>query len=207
MTNILIVAGGNFPENINISKLSEKNEIIIAVDKGYELLFNNNIKPDYLLGDFDSISKNLKIDSNINKIKYPSEKSMTDLEIGIELAIELKAHKVTIIGATGTRLDHTFINIILLKKLFDNNIKGEILDDNNLIYIIKNYYEVESNEYKYLSIIPLYKDTIVSLKGVKYPLDKNNIRFGSSLGISNEIIEEKAYVEVNNYALLFLSND
>ena len=69
MTNILIVAGGNFPENINISKLSEKNEIIIAVDKGYELLFNNNIKPDYLLGDFDSISKNLKIDSNINKIK------------------------------------------------------------------------------------------------------------------------------------------
>lgn len=207
MSNTLIIGGGDFPSNIDLKDLFESFDNIIAADRGYELLYRCNIKPDFLLGDFDSIETNLKIDSSVEIIEYPSEKSMTDMEIAIDKAVEIKSKYVVILGATGSRLDHTFINMLLLKKLFDNNILGKIIDDNNEVTIIKNHAKVAKNKFKYLSIIPLFDNTIISLEGVKYPLDNQKVKYGSSLCISNEIISDFANIKTSNYCIIFMSKD
>ncbi len=56
----LIVTGGKINKNFlkNHLKLN-KYDIIIAVDKGLETLDILSIKPDFIVGDFDSIDKNI----------------------------------------------------------------------------------------------------------------------------------------------------
>lgn len=207
MNKTLIVGGGRFPTNIKLKEIIKECNCIIGVDKGYEFLVDNNIKVDFLLGDFDSINNKFKIDDSIEIIKYPSEKSMTDMDIAIEKAIEINSDEVIILGSTGTRLDHTIINIFLLKKLLDNNILATIIDDNNEIQMINNKVKIKNDHFKYISIIPIMDNTIVTLKGVKYPLNDMIINFGDSLPISNEIIDEYANITTNKYTILIKSKD
>ena len=57
--NVLIIAGGNPPSSELLKSEIAKCNYIICADKGAECLYYNNIIPDYLLGDFDSIDKNI----------------------------------------------------------------------------------------------------------------------------------------------------
>ena len=59
---VLIVSGGN----VDIQILAKAYDKIIAVDKGLESIYNKNVHPDYIVGDFDSVNKNI-IDFYINE--------------------------------------------------------------------------------------------------------------------------------------------
>ena len=69
--NCLIVAGGVKPKDEVIKYYSKKCELIIGVDKGCNYLFEAKVKPQYIVGDFDS--SNLDIIDEIVKqgvVKY-----------------------------------------------------------------------------------------------------------------------------------------
>ena len=55
----------------------------------------------------------------------------------MKYAIDLKAEEVTILGATGTRYDHTLANISLLALLRDEGIDAQIVDVHNEIEILR----------------------------------------------------------------------
>ena len=58
----VIVSGGMLEEDFVLPILkSEETEFVIGVDKGLEFLYKHEIKPDYIVGDFDSVSRNLWI--------------------------------------------------------------------------------------------------------------------------------------------------
>ena len=114
----LIVTGGNI--NINFLKeyLKEnKFNKIIAVDKGLETFDKINIMPDIIIGDFDSVKTEiLKQYKNTEIISLNPEKDFTDTHMALKLAIEIGSEKITIIGAIGTRIDHTLANVHILKE-------------------------------------------------------------------------------------------
>ena len=60
MKNTLIVTGGKTSKEF-IKKIINNNKIdkIIAADKGLEILDQIKVSPDYIIGDFDSINKNI----------------------------------------------------------------------------------------------------------------------------------------------------
>ena len=56
---------------------------------------------------------------------------------------------------------------------------------------------------EFLSLIPLTEEVRgLTLHGMKYPLDHAELRMGSSLGVSNEIVEEEALVELTDGVLI-----
>ena len=120
MINTLIVSGGNVEKDFFYEiYLNNKFDYIIASDKGLEVLDNCNIKPNYIIGDFDSLNEEILQkyvnDDKVKIIKLNPEKDYTDTHMALKLAIELKSTNITIIGAIGTRLDHTLANIHILK--------------------------------------------------------------------------------------------
>ena len=62
----LVVSGGEEPSSQELTKYANLSDIIIGVDKGCQYLYDNNIVPDFIVGDFDS--------SNIDVINYFDKK-------------------------------------------------------------------------------------------------------------------------------------
>ena len=116
MIEFILVSGGDINIELLSSYLKNKEYRIMAIDKGIEALSMINVKPDYILGDFDSVDKSI-YESYIEKYpdaevaKYNAEKDYTDTELGIRTALKNGASSITIFGGTGTRLDHTIANI------------------------------------------------------------------------------------------------
>lgn len=202
MTRALVVAGGDFPINFK-----EKDfDYVLAVDRGLEYLIKNKIDASFIIGDFDSVNIDQENFPKGEILKYPKEKSMTDLELAFEKLIDLRVDEAYILAATGTRLDHSLINIFLLKKLFEKGIRAYIYNDKNLVFMDQGEIEVEKNAFKYLSIIPL-EACKVSLAGFKYSLKDADLDFPSTLTISNEIEDDLAKIIISKPSFIIQAND
>ncbi len=208
----LIVTGGNVNKDFLLETMNEiKFETIIAVDNGLKILNEINVKPNHIVGDFDTVDeKILNIYSNNETIKihkYNPIKDNTDTDIAIKLAIELNSDKIIILGGIGTRIDHVLANIHILKYALDRNIECKMMDENNEIQLI-NKTTVLNKKYitkKYISLIPLTESVEgINLKGFKYELQNGELRIGLSLGISNEIVKEQATIEFEKGILIMI---
>ena len=158
--------------------------------------------PDMILGDYDSVEDGLLDKYKSIDIKtYPKEKDYTDTHIAIINALKAGASVIYILGATGTRMDHTFTNISNMKAALDSGVPCFICDSHNKIYLINDKMgEVKvskKGQYgDYVSFVPLSEETIISLAGFKYVLDDYILHQGLSICQSNEIKENVAVINI-----------
>lgn len=213
MVKTLIVSGGNVEEEcFNRTYQSNKFEYIIASDKGLEILDKYNIIPNYIIGDFDSIDKNILSKYINNKEivirKLNPEKDYTDTHMAIKLSIELNSTDVTILGAIGTRIDHTIANVHILKETLEKGIDCRIVDNRNEIQLINKKAVLEMDkEYKYISLIPLTtKVEEITLRGFKYPLSNATLEVGLSIGVSNEQCDKIAEIDLKSGILIMIKS-
>lgn len=208
----LLISSGSLSNYEQLKEYSKEADYILCADGGIKHAIKSQILPNAIIGDLDSIGdEEMKFihDNNVPIIKYPVEKDETDTELGINYLSELGIKDISLFGATGTRIDHTLGNVFLLRKLLKNKINGRVVDDNNIIYLIDEFLKLPKRNNYYVSIIPISeKGIVVTLKGFYYPLINAKINFGSTLGISNKIID--AFGEVNilhGEALIIESRD
>ena len=209
MKSIIIASGNSIKKEI-FNELYVENDFIICADGGLNYIDNLHIIPNLIVGDFDSVDKSLLLKyQNVQTRKFLPEKDFTDTELAIEEAINYGYKDIVIFGATGTRLDHTMANIMLIERYIKSDINIKIVDDNNYIQILNKNITLNKKEGYYLSIVPI-TDYIegLTLKGLKFPLNNVKVNRGSTLCISNEVIDIRAEIQITNgIGLLFLSRD
>ncbi|MDF2473720.1 MAG: thiamine pyrophosphokinae [Anaerocolumna sp.] len=202
--HVLIITGGYFSTAFAREYVKEQNfDTVIAVDRGLAYALELGLYPNYILGDFDSVPgevllqyhNSLDKDNLVEFIKLKPEKDETDTQIAIELAIKLEAEEIVLLGATGKRIDHLLANIHLLSLTLNYNMKAYIVDEYNKLYLINKNTSLRKEELygTYVSLVP-FTDVVggVTLEGFKYPLHKKDLYMGVSLGISNEVMADKA---------------
>ena len=186
---------------------------IIAVDRGAEFFLSSRFHPGYVVGDFDSVKpgtlEELQAKKDIRVARYTTEKDETDTELALRLALSLGAERVEIYGATGSRLDHVLGNIQLLKWAMDHGIRCSIVDRNNRIMMIGESVKIRKDQQygEYVSLIPFTPCVKgLTLKGMKYPLNDENLECGLARGVSNEIVEDVAEISLKEGALLVIQS-
>lgn len=229
----IIIAGGSFSEKalINyklISAFSVKKAIIICVDSGlnnFERIKKEPFgdfggiefeKPDFLIGDFDSckFSKEeiQRKYPNLNWVELNPIKDFTDNEVALDVAVSEGATEIIMFGVTGSRMDHTMTNILLMEKYEKMGIKICAVDDNNIImpFTMENHeYTIPGVENHYVSIIALSESLEgINSKGMEYELSDRRIERTSSLGVSNRVISEEGRISFKKgKGVLILSRD
>ncbi|MGN6709995.1 thiamine diphosphokinase [Anaerocolumna jejuensis] len=209
---VLIVTGGEISLPFIKEYLTGRDfDKIIAVDKGLEAVQALSLKPDYIIGDFDSVSKEVisyyKTLEGVQVAEYDPMKDATDTELAILAAMELQPEEIVILGATGTRADHMMSNVSLLYLPLRENIRTSLVDKHNKIYIINRDTVIYRNKLHgpYVSLLPFTEIVEgVTLKGFLYPLEDKTLTMGSSLCISNEVTEEKAEILIGAGILLVI---
>ncbi len=213
--HVLIITGGGMNLPFTTSYLKNRTfDEIIAADKGVEYAMKLGITPTRIMGDFDSIdpevAKQMKtLGAPIET--FPPEKDYTDTHLAMMRAMELGADEMTIIGATGTRLDHVMANIGLLHMAAEAGVRAYIVDANNKITMIKDTLTIRKEDAfgRYVSLIPYTEEvTGIDLTGFYYPLHDATLTIGISQGISNEITDDVANVSLKTgYLLVIESRD
>ena len=108
-----IIAGGMLEREFALRFIQEQNfDIILAADRGLEFCSQENIRPTYILGDFDSLKEGVldkyKEERDIPIREFNPVKDNTDMDLALQQAIILGSREIHILGGTGGRLDHFF---------------------------------------------------------------------------------------------------
>lgn len=187
---IIIGAG----ENTGLDFEKEEGDYIIAVDGGYSYLAEKGIKPDIVVGDFDSLGE---IPNNEEVTVLPKEKDDTDTFFALKTGMEKGYTEFDLYCCTGGRVDHTLANIQLLSYLSQRKMKGKLIGKEYFITAVTDGELTIKKTNGYVSIFAqggIAKG--VDLIGMKYPLSKATLTSDVPLGVSNEIIDEEAVVRV-----------
>lgn len=195
--NILLVAGGSpklWPK-LN----AEKFDFFVGIDRGSFYILEQGWPLNLSVGDFDSISEQelQQISHRADdSVKAQAEKDDTDTQLAlVEVFKRFPEGKVTIIGASGGRLDHFLSNIWLpLEPRFQSFIRQISLVDrqNSICYYPPGAYTVKKEkDKKYLAYVCLTPVSELSLFDSKYLLDKINVPVPTSYA-SNEFVSDTA---------------
>lgn len=208
--HILILTGGDLDRVFAHSYIqTQKFDKIIAADKGLLYAEQLGICPDFILGDFDSCPKETrKRFEKENIMILPREKDDTDTGIAMEQAVRMGASKVTVLGSTGTRLDHVLGNMGQLVYALKHGVDAFIVDSHNRIRAVDRPLTINKKEQfgNYISLIPVGTVTGVTLHGFYYPLNDDTLLFHETWGISNELAEDTGKIEMKTGTLLVIES-
>ena len=199
---ILISIGGNCSSNI---KQKFEYEKVIGVDSGVEHLNKFAITPDLIIGDLDSIDKNLLTESakkNIEIIKYPKNKDQTDFEIALDYAQKLEFESIDIIGGENGEIDH-LLSIFMTISI--NKCSNKTTWFYGKQKILFNPKSISINLNQIFSLIPLSNIKNLNISGAKWNLQNKNIDFGSTSTLRNESVERliKISCDEGKYCIIY----
>lgn len=208
----LIIAGGSIEDAFVLQYMEHKKfDEIVAVDGALETARRLSLVPTQIIGDFDTVSQDtlayFQKESTAEWVYLVPEKDATDMEMALDKAIEAGCDEIAILGALGGRMDHELANIHLLYKAEAQGVCCELLDKQNRITVLMKSTALFKKELfgTYISFIPLTTQVnALTLKGFKYPLDRYCLTIGTSIAVSNELVEEEGWVEFEDGVLLCL---
>ena len=191
----VIFTGGESPASPVIRKaLDGKNALIIAADSGLIPAEEAGVKPDWIIGDMDSLGddKRLRSFPDERVIRYGHEKDYTDTELAFNLAVEKGCDKIWIIGGGGdSRIDHLFA----IRSLFERELfPCRWITAGNDIYCInagaaENTLSLKLAPGTQVSVFPLGAGPWEALsEGLKWPL-AGLLWDRGFFGLSNEAVD------------------
>lgn len=208
--NCILIGAGD----LTISQIPiQENDLCIAVDGGYEYCKLLEIVPDYILGDFDSISE--KEAQNVAAIAkemkdrviiLPMEKDDTDMLAAIKLGLSEGYQSFRIYAGMGGRVEHTLANIQCLLYLKEHNAVGYLMDGTGMILVAKEEaISFQDTLEGYLSLFSMGEEAVVSIENMKYLLQEQKITNSFPIGISNEFLSgKKGKITVHKGAVVMI---
>lgn len=200
-----IYTGGEiFPQYI--TEHPEDGDLVIAADSGYNNAKKMGVKVGILVGDFDSIGR--EIPSDVPEIlKLPTKKDLTDTQLAVEKAVKEGATDITIIGGLSGRLDHTLSTLAMLENLRERGIRGTVVNgQSRAVYIKNTNHIIMRGDYKYFSLIATDTAKGVSIEGAVYPLKNKTLERKLQYAVSNEVEGNCALVTVKKGGLYIIES-
>jgi thiamine pyrophosphokinase len=199
MNKCIILANGTPPGKKTFNFLfAQGYETLFCADGGANSAFNYNLIPDFIIGDFDSIEKNVlnyyKTKSRVIQFKRQND---TDLEKCLKYASLKKYEEAVVLGATGDRLDHTFCNLGIVLKFYDK-IRIKIIHQKSILCAYSKTVLLNSVKGETISLYGFDKRTKITSTGLKYPLNNIALPFGQKESTSNLALGDKIKLQIRN---------
>lgn len=192
-----------------MDKLVSENAVCFCADGGTNFAFKYGKIPKAIVGDLDSIEKNVLEyykSKNVLIKKFPKDKDFTDFELILEEIRKIKKdnnylQQVFVVGGLGKRIDMTLSNLFIMEK-YKNLV---FLQENEEIFYAEKSFVLKNKKGYEFSIIPINeKIEKLTLKGFKFETDKIDVKRESSRLVSNVIVGNEASVEFENGKLIII---
>ena len=165
---------------------------IVAADGGYEYLRRSGIIPDMAAGDFDSLGY---IPADVPCMVRPAEKDQTDTLLAVMAGFERSCDVFVIYGGIGGRIDHTLANIQTLTYIARRGARGYLAGQDQVVSVFSGRMSFPGCMKGYVSVFAVDGRPLVTISGLKYPLDRYEMDTAYPIGVSNEFTGTDAYIE------------
>ncbi len=199
MQTVALIADGQIDSLEKLRPSILRHQRIVAVDGGLAYCQKLGLRPDLIVGDFDSCPPELlRSFSGVPQIALDVEKDETDLEAAINEELKRGAKSLTLFGAWGRRIDHSLGNLLLLTR---NPGKIAMETEKEVLFAIDHKTSFPAVVGQTLSLIPVNGPVSVTTKGLKWELhhrrmDKN------FFGISNICLSDTIEIAVEDGILV-----
>lgn len=195
-----IISNGDLADAEKLRQMLPRFDLVICCDGGVRHLKDLSLSPDLIVGDLDSADSTILqtyIDQGIPVLRYPKDKDQTDTQIAVETAVQKGANSIVLLGALGSRWDHSYANVMLLIKLAKMGIDGMILHSHNRILVSDRLLKLTGKPGQFVSLLPLGQGVkIQSTRGLHYSVKEKEMPMDQPYGISNYFIEDEAKVRI-----------
>lgn len=178
------------------------NEYLIAADGGLNYTKALGLKPQAIIGDFDSLHY-IPTGGEV----FPVEKDDTDSMLAIKLGLKKGYDRFCIYGGLdGERLDHTVANYQALQYLADRGARGVLIGKDFCATVIRDgALRFPKGGKGDISVFCVGPDAEgVTIEGLYYGLENGRLTSGFPLGVSNHFTAAPARIEVKQGSLLIL---
>lgn len=178
-------------------------DIVCAIDGAYNHFEKNNIVPDLVTGDFDSINN---IPTTVEVLKTPDQ-DFTDFEKALHILRKRGYNSIDIYGGSGKEHDH-FLGNLSTALLWKNEIRITFFDDYGTYFFIEDKCTLNNVLDKTISLIPFPIAQGILTEGLKFQLKNEPLTFGKRVGTRNKAIENEVKISINSGELLvYISNE
>jgi thiamine pyrophosphokinase len=202
MKRALFFAHGDVSENEFRKIKNIQFDIIIAADGGALNALQGGYRPDYVVGDLDSISADINAKLPDTEFIHRPSQELNDLEKALIFCQEQGVTDITLLGISGKRLDHTLNNLSVFCR-YDQNFEMTIYDAHSRIYIVRDKWHYSAKPNQLISLIPVGIVEGVKTEGLAFPLNNEPLIFGEREGLSNYIVSNPVKVKIKN-GILFV---
>lgn len=187
----------------------QEDDYIICADGGYTHAHLEGIKPNVIIGDFDSMNCDpvgFVPGHDCEVIRLSAEKDDTDTMICLKYGIEHGYENFFILGGLGGRLDHTIANLQTMSYAIDYQKSIWFLDGKNRTTLRNpgnlTIHKIEGSKISLFTFTDFCDGVCIS--GVRYPLENCYLTNSFPLGVSNEFLEEAANISHSSGKLLII---
>lgn len=193
MKKALLFINGIPPTNL---PETEGYSLIACSDGAFHYLKDKNFpldKLDFISGDFDS---HFGEDENVEQEKFifTPDQDKTDFQKSLEIIKDRGFTKVDIYGGSGGEMDHFLGNLTVAFK-FKNEMELTFFDDYSTYFFSPKELVLNEVKGKTISLYPFPETKNISTKGLKWPLNNENLNLTNRIGTRN--IAEEDIVSIN----------
>ena len=200
---IILVLNGKLFKKSKLTLFLKNYSKIICVDGAANKVINANMKPDYIIGDLDSISR-INLVKYKNKVVELKDQNYNDLQKALNWLKNNGTSNIDIIGFDGKRADHMINNFnIIIDDINNFNIK--IITERGTFYTVDKKMTFNNILNKSVSLFNKNPNNKISSKGLKYEL-KDRILLNMYEGTLNLAIQNNITVVTKYKILIFISN-
>ena len=173
----------------------DKYELICATDGAYQFLKEQEIKPDFISGDFDSLET---IPKDIEVIHTPNQ-DFTDFDKILQILFDKGYKNIDVYGASGKEQDH-FLGNLHTAIQWKNKLNLTFFDNHSRYFLADKSTSISNCIDKTVSLVPFPKAKKITTEGLQYPLQNEDLTFGKRIGTRNKAI-------TNNIKITFESGE
>jgi thiamine pyrophosphokinase len=201
MKRALIIANGEPPRKQLLQSLSKEADVVVCADGGTNTALKFGIRPDAIVGDLDSVHAEALVKFQRVPTYEDTDDETTDLEKAISWAVKQKYDHITVVGASGKRLDHTVGNLGVLPKFYPDALVRFVDDLGEMMYVGREL-TIEAKRGDVVSLIPLNRCEGVTTSGLRYGLEGETLELGVREGTSNVVLASPVTIKVKKGHLL-----
>jgi thiamine pyrophosphokinase len=206
----LVFAGGDAPP-AEVARHLPSDAFVIAADSGLEHALALGRAADLVVGDLDSVDGDAlqrAIAAGALVEQHPVEKDSTDLDLALECCVQRELARTTVVGGHGGRLDHFAANLLLLASPRFEALELDAWMGDAHVLVVRDSQEIHGRPGSLCTLLAAGRTAHgVTTAGLRYPLRDAVLEPGSTLGVSNELVERVATVSVTSGELLAILPD